>query len=166
MDQVPLQRELCRASANGNLFQVMFLLGSGAEASGLNEQGRTALQVAMLDSTGVVEILLFAGANPNRPDPGLGHTVLHDAARGGFLDTVRLLLDHGAEVNVRDRLGNLPLHLAAREGHMMVVELLIERTFDPRRLHRQGLPAWELAALYQRSDTVSFIDQYHLTLPQ
>ncbi|KAM8889174.1 cyclin-dependent kinase 4 inhibitor C [Synchiropus picturatus] len=166
MEQVSLQCELSKASANGNLFQVMFLLGSGAEASGLNKEKRTALQVVMLGSDAVVEILLFAGANPNLPDPVLGLTVMHDAAREGFLDTVRLLMEHEADVNVTDNRGNLPLHLAAQEGHLKLVELLIERTSDPTRLNIEGRSARQLAALNQRSETVSFMDQYLRMLPQ
>lgn len=68
--------------------------------------------------------LLLAGADPNLADPATGHTVLHDTSRGGFEDSVRVLLERGADANVVDGKGHLPVHLAAQEGHLEVVQLL------------------------------------------
>lgn len=53
----------------------------------------------------VIEKLLQAGANPNVPDPSCGLTVTHDAAREGFVDSVRVLLKYGADVNMADERG-------------------------------------------------------------
>jgi ankyrin repeat protein len=50
-----------------------------------------------------LEVMLAAGFDPNRPDPGIGKTALHSAAMSGWPDAVRLLLAHGASVHVRDR---------------------------------------------------------------
>jgi ankyrin repeat protein len=38
---------------------------------------------------------------------------------------VRLLLDHGADVNVRDNDSTTPLYCALQEGHLEVVQLLL-----------------------------------------
>ncbi|XP_024859770.1 cyclin-dependent kinase 4 inhibitor C isoform X2 [Kryptolebias marmoratus] len=91
----------------------------------------SSAQVAMLGNTPLVEALLAAGANPDARDPLLNLTVTHDAAREGFVDTVRALIAHGADVNLADDRGNLPLHLAQREGHAEVVQLLLGHTADP-----------------------------------
>lgn len=40
-----LPEKLCKASAEGNLPEVLFLLNEGAEINGFNECNRTALQV-------------------------------------------------------------------------------------------------------------------------
>uniref|UniRef100_A0A3Q3FKH3 Cyclin-dependent kinase inhibitor 2C (p18, inhibits CDK4) n=1 Tax=Labrus bergylta TaxID=56723 RepID=A0A3Q3FKH3_9LABR len=119
---------LCNASASGQLLHVLFLLENGADVNGFNTFNRTALQVVKLGNTALVEALLVAGADPNVPDPVLNLTVTHDAAREGFIDSVRVLVDHGANTNLVDGQGNLPLHLAAREGHLDVTQLLIECT--------------------------------------
>ena len=53
--------------------------------------------------------------------------LLHVAARMGHTEMVRLLLDRGADVNVRDRGGRAPLHLACMNGHTDTVRLLLDR---------------------------------------
>ena len=72
--------------------------------------------------------LLESGADPNRPDPVHQLTVLHDAARDGYLDMVQVLVKHGADANLMDDRGNRPVHLAVQEGHMEVARLLVELT--------------------------------------
>jgi ankyrin repeat protein len=54
-------------------------------------------------------------------------TPLHAASEGGHVGAVRVLLDHGARMNVRLDDGRKPLHLASRNGHLKVVQLLLER---------------------------------------
>uniref|UniRef100_A0A3B4BG11 Uncharacterized protein n=1 Tax=Periophthalmus magnuspinnatus TaxID=409849 RepID=A0A3B4BG11_9GOBI len=132
MAQKSLEDQLCNAAANGNLSEVLLCLERGAAINGLNSYSRNALQVAMLGHSKLVGELLRAGADPSVRDPVCGLTVLHDAAREGFEDTVRVLLDHGADLNVTDDRGYLPLHLADMKGHKGVVELLIGRTGDKR----------------------------------
>uniref|UniRef100_UPI003AAEEBE4 cyclin-dependent kinase 4 inhibitor C n=1 Tax=Centroberyx gerrardi TaxID=166262 RepID=UPI003AAEEBE4 len=152
--------KLCSASASGNLPEVLFLLRNGADVNGRNIYGRTSLQVVKLSNPAVAEALLKAGANPNMRDPVCNLTVTHDAAREGFVDTVRVLVDHGADVNLLDEYGNLPLHLAAREGCLEVVQLLLGLTADPGRPNGHGQTAWELALNYRRMDTATYIAEY------
>ena len=100
---------------------------------------------------------LLAGADPNLRDPACGLTVTHDAAREGFTDSVRVLLEHGADANIVDAQGNLPLHLAAREGHLDTVRLLLERTADPGAANAQGQSAQRLALLHHRGDVARLL---------
>lgn len=98
--------------------------------------------------------LLRAGANPDVADPACGLTVLHDTSREGFDDSVRVLLEHGADANRVDLKGNLPLHLAAREGHLEVVQLLIGQTENPHQGNNEGSTALLVARLHEKFDTV------------
>lgn len=119
-----LEDDLTTAAAKGNAAYVEHLLSSGADVNGANRFGRTALQVMMMGSTAVAQVLLKHGADPNVADSSTGTTPLHDAARTGFLDTVRLLVHFKADARARDHAGRLPVDLASQQGHADVVTFL------------------------------------------
>ena len=53
------------------------------------------------------------------------------ASRTGNVDAMKVLLDHGADVNAKETLrGTTPLMWAADEGHAPAIKLLIERGAD------------------------------------
>lgn len=118
------------------------------------------LQVVKLGCLSVVEALLFAGADPNVPDPCKKLTVTHDAARDGYADALQVLLRYRADVNLQDDDGNLPLHLAAREGHQSAVELLAPLTACPFLLNNAGFTPLHLASQYHRDDTARWLESY------
>jgi ankyrin repeat protein len=71
---------------------------------------------------------------------------LHTAALGGDAEVVKLLLDHGAEINARDQeSGATPLAYAASLGRAEVVELLLDRGADAALKNIRGQTALELA---------------------
>mmetsp|Transcript_21563 Transcript_21563/g.57986 ORF Transcript_21563/g.57986 Transcript_21563/m.57986 type:complete len:266 (+) Transcript_21563:72-869(+) len=59
--------------------------------------------------------------------PMPGSVPIHAASMNGHAPVVRLLLDHGADVNHADPATNTPLLLATRNGHEGVVKVLLER---------------------------------------
>lgn len=119
-----LQDELTTAAATGNTADVEDLLRAGAPVDGVNKFGRTALQVMMMGSSPVAQVLLEHGADPNVADSSTGSTPLHDAARTGFLDTVRLLVKFLADPQARDNANRRPIDLAVQNGHTDVVLFL------------------------------------------
>ena len=78
----------------------------------------------MMGSSPVVRVLLEHGADPNVAERSTGATPLHDAARTGFLETVRLLVEARADPQARDSAGCLPVDLARQNGHAEVVAFL------------------------------------------
>ncbi|XP_035938560.1 cyclin-dependent kinase 4 inhibitor B isoform X2 [Halichoerus grypus] len=82
------------------------------------------LEVMMMGSTRVAELLLCHGAEPNCADPTTLTRPVHDAAREGFLDTLVLLHRAGARLDVRDAWGRLPVDLAEERGHRAVAGYL------------------------------------------
>ncbi|NXN95867.1 CDN2B inhibitor, partial [Rhinopomastus cyanomelas] len=108
---------LCTAAARGDHEEVRRLLDEGVDPNGTNSFGRTPLQVMMLGSPRVAEMLLQRGADPNRPDPRTGCLPVHDAARAGFLDTLSVLHRAGARLDVSDGHGCLPIDVAAGGPH-------------------------------------------------
>ncbi|XP_076458680.1 ankyrin repeat and KH domain-containing protein 1-like isoform X4 [Babylonia areolata] len=95
------------------------------------EEGESLLSLAC--SAGYYELAqVLLAMNANVEDRGIKGdcTPLMEAASGGFVDIVRLLLLHGADVNAQssaddDTAGNTPLHSAACAGHTNVVKELI-----------------------------------------
>ena len=73
-------------------------------------------QAAERNDVRALEAMLAAGFDPNRPDAGIGKTVLHSAAMEGWPDAVRLLLAHDASVHIRDREFNGQPLVWAAEG--------------------------------------------------
>jgi ankyrin repeat protein len=76
-------------------------------------------QAAERGDVSALEAMLAAGFDPNRPDAGIGKTVLHTAAMEGWPDAVRVLLAHGASVHIRDREFNGQPLVWAAEGFRM-----------------------------------------------
>ena len=60
------------------------------------------------------------------------YTPLSLAASGGYMNIIKLLLNHGAEINSRtgSKLGISPLMLAAMNGHANAVKLLLDMGSD------------------------------------
>ncbi|NWU86692.1 CDN2B inhibitor, partial [Onychorhynchus coronatus] len=108
---------LCTAASRGDREEVRKLLEAGVDPNATNCFGRTALQVMMLGSPRVAELLLQRGADPNRPDPSTGCLPVHDAARAGFVETLAVLHRAGARLDLPDGRGRLPLDVAAGGPH-------------------------------------------------
>lgn len=96
-------------------------------ARGADLGARTAT-VRQFRGTGLRSTTSPAGAE--HFDAG-GFTPLLFAARHGDIDSARLLLDAGADVNDTAADGNSALVLAAMSGHPRLAEILLERGADP-----------------------------------
>uniref|UniRef100_A0A8D0L2M1 Uncharacterized protein n=1 Tax=Sphenodon punctatus TaxID=8508 RepID=A0A8D0L2M1_SPHPU len=118
---------LASAAALGNVGKVQELLVVGADPNAVNSMNRTPIQVMMMGSPKVAELLLRAGADPNIPDPATGSFPAHDAAREGFLDTLEVLHLGGARFDLPDGQGRLPIHLAAESGQHHVLSYLLHQ---------------------------------------
>ncbi|CAH6790528.1 Cdkn2a [Phodopus roborovskii] len=115
---------LARAAAQGREQEVRALLEAGVSPNTPNCFGRTPIQVMMMGNTQVARLLLLYGAEPNCKDPATLSRPVHDAAREGFLQTLVILHQAGARLDVFDARGRLPMDLAQEGGHRDVVQYL------------------------------------------
>jgi len=60
-----------------------------------------------------------------------GPTPLYIAAQEGHVDLIRLLLFHGADVNILCKDGYSPLYIASYVGQLEIVNLLLDNDADP-----------------------------------
>lgn len=116
--------DLPTAAALGRLADAGRLFAASSEI----ERHSAVALAAQYGRTDILQMLLNAGEDPNRFNPiGLhSHsTPLHQAAYQGHEATVRLLLHHGAAVEVRDILYQAtPLEWARHSGQKAIAELL------------------------------------------
>ncbi|WP_193747146.1 ankyrin repeat domain-containing protein [Leisingera sp. ANG-M6] len=131
-DPETLARPLYFAAQRGQEEAVRYLLSAGALPDTATEFG-TALGIAARNNhTGIVSILLEAGADPNLPGGEDLLMPLHQAAERGAIEAARLLLDHGADVNAAAvRFGWPALHYAQRKGRTEMVAFLREMGAGP-----------------------------------
>ena len=69
------------------------------------------------------------------------------------------LLDHGADVNARDRRGFTALHRAAEMGHLDVTQLLLDRGATPNPDAKGDTPR-SLAEGRNRKEIVAILNNY------
>lgn len=132
--------DIFEAAALGRLAVVKEMARDPAIVNARSSDGFTALHFAgFFGQTESARLLINAGAavdavstNPMRVMP------LHSAASARNLETVRLLLAHGAPPNARQHGGWAPIHAAAQNGDRPMVELLLKHGADPKLANDEG----------------------------
>ena len=122
---------LLRAAKALDAPAIKILLEKGANLGLSNNRGITPVMAAAglgstdADTRGIyitedvqqrsiesLKLLLAAGADINAKDGTRGLTPLHEAARWGWNDVVRFLVDHGADLQAKDNRGMTPVDSA------------------------------------------------------
>ena len=83
----------------------------------------------------------------------IGYTPLHGAVDKGHIKIVRLLCDHGADIEARNEDGRRPLDYAARKGRISIVkELIEEKNAEINARNDDGETALSEARLSEEAD--------------
>ncbi|CAG9984884.1 unnamed protein product [Clonostachys byssicola] len=118
----------------GHIETLEVLLEAGASISDtITAEGYTVLHVAAYKGDLAFLRLLLNMKLPMGVDsPSFdGSTPLIIATGAGRLDSIRLLLDHGADVSIADYAGWTPLHWAVNRNRQHIVRLLVDCGADP-----------------------------------
>jgi ankyrin repeat protein len=151
---------LTLAAARNQVCVLRLLLERGAPIDATNDDGRTALQCAVIHGhEDVVAHLLDAGADPTKRDLSTC-TVLIRAAEYGHLAVVKLLLRHvdRCGVNVRTEQGQTALWWACRFGHVEVVQALLLAGADHTIASKFPLTPREIARKSKQQQCVAAIE--------
>lgn len=136
---------LFEAAAAGKFDVVAHLLYTHPEAvNDYADDGFTPLGLACyFGQFEVARYLVLKGADVNLPsNNGFNVFPIHSAAAGNYTDIVRMLVDNGAQVNVRQQAGATPLHSAAQNGNLELLILLLEHGASTEaRMEGGKLPA-------------------------
>lgn len=145
---------------------VQKLLDKGADVSLVDDSSYTALHIAAIAGhTGVVKLLLDAGANPSEVVGTSGLTALDFAISGNYVDAVRLLLDAGCEIRRRPETLRYAAISYCETSDPRVLQLLIEAGIDPCTLRsRSGLLALYGATLHRHVQIAHYLLQAGVAL--
>ncbi|KAH7416629.1 hypothetical protein BKA64DRAFT_717529 [Cadophora sp. MPI-SDFR-AT-0126] len=148
------------------------LLDFGAEINFKSSTGQSSLSLAAYRfgsrhiTFNVCKLFLENVADPNITSD-IEYPLLHAAAGSGFsLDTVALLLNHGADRNLRDTNGRTPLHWATYHEKLEALILLFTSRGDINARDNKGHSALYYTTLYSTPLVVKVLVEYGADLAQ
>ena len=147
-----------------------------------NQDGETALHYACRNNMeDVIQFLLSNGANP-KVQSSEGVTPLHHATISAFFrpNVIRLLVDHGADVNAQSSIGyagikglpvldhgcsiaGSPLHWAVKKGDVSVVIRLLQHGANPNLSNVQGISPLQLAIGHREFEILDLLLRHSAT---
>ena len=147
--------ELAVSLCNAELVE---LIADAALKTGSDQARESVLEGAV--EYGLLDLATMAierGCDAN--DPGL----MRKAIMRKNANMVRLLLDHGADVNMAIESGPLcevstPLHLAVKRGDIEVVKVILDAKPRPDATDEHDITAYDLAVVMKKKEIVALLE--------
>lgn len=170
-DQAVATHQLVRAVQENQLEHALQALEEGADAGGLDADGKSALTYAVqFGQTDLVRRLLDAGVNPNTVSKW-GEGPLRAACLRHNLEIVQMLLQAGADVKARFTAGSVPadkrgyvfhsfetvLHDAATHGSLEILRAVLAAGADLQAVGESGVSPIMAAVNSRRMDSVEML---------
>lgn len=139
--------DIVKATQYGAITRVRELVEAGWDVNQPDSETVTLLHWAAINNRReIVRYFLDKGAKVDAIGGELNATPLHWATRQGHLNAVVLLMNAGADPNIRDAEGCSCIHLAAQFGHTALVAYFIARGVSLDVQDRSGMTALMWAA--------------------
>lgn len=117
------------AASHQTVTCINLLLSHGADIHANTADGTNILSWAVgFGHTQMLALLLKKGLNPNATRKSDGVTPLMLEVTGGSASSVKLLLDHGANIHAVDKHGGTALQYAKEAHNTPIVKLLVSMT--------------------------------------
>ncbi|XP_076049162.1 uncharacterized protein LOC143029879 [Oratosquilla oratoria] len=157
-------RPLHEAAARANVECIRLLLqADDVDISAETHEGETALLLAcnpLLDEENrltTIRMLLESGAKADVDEHEPWTVPLTRAVQCKDIRLVKLLVEHGADVNKADCRDGLPLNVAATVGSSTIIEYLLKQGADPRKRDNEGFTALYSAMSCHLTDSLSVL---------
>lgn len=153
-------QKLFKAVEDGRTNRVEKLLKNGEDLNAYAENGLFPLWRAAANNDYEVAVLLLEnGANANQATkvPPLNSTSIAVPLQEGYLKMVKLLVEHGADVNLQGFRNFTPIRIAAQNGHLEIVKYLAEQGADIDFKAMDGATPLEHAASKGHLDVVAYL---------
>ena len=125
------------SSASGEFIKTLIDLGADVNAQRADEEVVPLYLAVYFNNYMAVDILLKHGAD-------VGHLnisknlQLHECVVKGQFSVLRLLIDSGCDINVRNNKGQTPLYLAVKNKHKHIVKYLLENKADVHMKYKEN----------------------------
>ncbi|XP_073934177.1 fibronectin type 3 and ankyrin repeat domains protein 1 isoform X1 [Castor canadensis] len=145
----------------GHLDVVKYLRRHGASWEARDLGGCTALHWAADGGhCPVIEWMIKDGCEVDVMDTGCGWTpLMRVSAVSGNQKVALLLIEAGADVNVKDKDGKTPLMVAVLNNHEQLVQLLLDKGADPSVKNEFGKGVLEMARVFDRQNVLSLLEE-------
>jgi ankyrin repeat protein len=147
------------ASLAGNHFQIAELLyhhGADPDVRAYNKSNPLHFASGR-PCPEILQRLFNHGADSNVRENYLSWTLLLPAANVGYLEVVRVLVEHNVEINALDDEGQTPFHVASKSSHVNIVLLLLGHSLDVNARDNNCLTLLVLASEVGKLEVVNVL---------
>ena len=140
---------LMLAAEIGHVKMIKFLTDNGASMVKVDRYGYNPLHFAAGPkgaSEGLIACLEISKEGMNAIENEQGNTPLHFAAANGFVDKVTILVEAGADLTIRNTIGNTPIIAACYRDNVAVLNYFLSLGVDHLEVNNQDSDCLAIAA--------------------